>query len=518
MKYFILFFALTFSLISSYANKTVHGIVFVDKNKNQVFDAGDQALEGVFVSSLSEIVSTDKEGKFILPAGKKEIIFVIKPKDYEFPLQENNVPAFYKIVYQEPSPDDLDFKGIQSATSGSETLYFPMYKSAKKETYRAQMIGDIQAPTKTEVEFFQQTIVPLLYEYPADFKVCLGDIADNNLNIYPVIEGALNAIKTPLYMVFGNHDTNYRSTGIENEAETYRSHFGPDYYSFNYGKTHFVVLNTVLYKGWNAEENKRGSYNGGLHAKQLAWLKQDLELVPNNQQIVLMAHIPLAQGHTDSNHVAEVFDLLKDKEKILAIYGHLHTIGSWQHNAQFQWNHSGTFYGQIAGAACGSWWVGPYGLDSIPDATCADGAPPGIFLYDFTNNGYSKEFIAATNSKDKQLRISDPPANISIDSLENHFIYVNVFDGNDRTKVSVSIDNGPSITMQQTIEVDPFLIRNNYLRFNRGNWKPGLVKSTHLWKVAYPETITTGKHLIKATCLLEDGRSYSTVKVFELKK
>lgn len=503
-------------ILGANAQQSVTGVVFNDTNKNSVFDKGELPLSSVSVSSLETIVQTNSEGVFQIPVEKKDIVFVIKPSGYEFPLQANNVPSFYKIAYQEKSPEYFNFKGIEKTFDSNDTIYFPVYKSDEKENHTAQMIGDIQTPTKKEVEFFQETIVPLLYQHPADFKVCLGDIADNNLAIYPSIEAALQGINTPLYMVFGNHDTNYKSADFVTEAETFRKHFGPDYYSFNYGNTHFVVLNTVLYDGWNEAGDKNGSYTGGVYPKQLNWLKQDLALVPNNHQIVLMAHIPLIKGHTDSATVAQVFELLKDKEKILAIYGHLHTIGSWEHNAQFQWTYPGKFDGQIAGAACGSWWLGPFGLDSIPDATCADGSPAGVFLYKFNDKSYSKEFIAATNSKDEQLRISDPPANISIDSLSTHFIYVNVFDGNDKTKVEISIDNGTAIKMNQTIEIDPLLIRNKDVRHNRGGWQPGPVQSTHLWKVSYPENLSAGKHLIKATCLLQNGKEYSTIKVFEV--
>lgn len=518
MKKFFLLFILVTSFLVVKARQTVEGYVFNDKNRNQQFDQGDEPLKGVFVSSLGTIVETDKDGKFELPIGKKDIVFVIKPRGYQFPLQKNNVPAFYKILYQESSPADFKYKGITDTIKEIENVYFPMYPSNEEENFSAQMIGDIQAPTPKEVEFFQQTIVPVLYQHPADFKVCLGDIADNNLDIYPSIVGALNSIKTPLYMVFGNHDTNYRSAGYQNEAETFRSHFGPDYYSFNYGETHFVVLNTVLYNGWNVEDTTRGSYTGGLYPQQLEWLKQDMNLVPDDQAIVLMAHIPFTLKYADSLHIKEVFDVLKDKENLLSIYGHLHQIESWQYNKESMWEYPGQFKAQVAGATCGAWWLGPFNLDSIPDATCTDGAPPGIFLYNFSKGDYSKQFIPASNAKDQQMRIGDPPANISIDSLASHFIYVNVFDGNVNTKVQLSIDSGKELPMQKTIEVDPYMRRNNYLRFNRGGWKPGLDYSRHLWKVAYPEGLTTGKHLIKASCLLEDGRTYSTIKIVEITK
>ncbi|MFA9392217.1 MAG: calcineurin-like phosphoesterase C-terminal domain-containing protein [Prolixibacteraceae bacterium] len=503
-------------LFCACAQTNLTGIVFNDQNRNNHFDLGEEALPNISVSSLSTIVQSNRQGIFQIPVEQQDIVFVIKPNDFEFPLQANRVPSFYHIVYQKPSPEELVYEGIQATQHISDTLYFPMYKSMIKNQYSAQLIGDIQAPTKKEVEFFQETIVPLLYQHPADFKICLGDIADNDLSVYPLIEGALWGINTPLYMVLGNHDINYRAKDITTEAETFRKHFGPDYYSFNYGTTHFVVLNTVQYAGWDSTENKHGSYHGGLQTKQLNWLKQDLTLVEKDQQIVLLAHIPLLIEHSDSSSIQQVFDLLKNQEKILAIYGHLHLAGSWQHTPLFRWNSKGKFDGQIAGAACGAWWVGPYGLDSIPDATCVDGCPPGIYLYNFYGQDYSKEFIAASNSRYKHLRISFPPSSLPIDSIKNNFIYVNVFDGNDNTQVQISIDDAAFHDMKKVIEIDPYLKRNNYLRFNREKWKPGLVPSSHLWKVEFPTGLLPGKHVIKASCQLQNGKKYITTKVFEI--
>jgi len=491
--------------------------VYHDRNNNQKYDPGETPLAGVAVSTMGTIALTNRFGLVQLPVEKREIVFVIQPAGYTFPLQNNSVPAFYRIVYQEPSPAHLKYPGIQMLSNPTDTLDFPMIESViVAGTFKVQIIGDIQAPTKKEIEFFQEMIVPKLIQHPADFKVCLGDIADNYLDIYPAVEGALKTLGTPSYMVFGNHDINYLSNGAEDQAETFHRHFGPDYYAFNVGKTHLVVLNTVRYKGRNEKENRNGNYTGSVDHKQLEWLKQDLTLVPHDYQIVLMAHIPLMKQFADTANIKQVFELLKDRENLLAIYGHLHQTGSWMHNEDFLWPYKGQFEGQIAGAACGGWWVGPYGLDSIPDATCPDGTPPGFYHYTFEETQYSKKFIVAGNNKDEQLRISSPAAVLSSDSVHQHWIYVNVFDGNEETLVNYRLNNGPVVQMAKVLEIDPFLLRNNHLRYNRDNWRPGLSPSTHLWRALLPEGLPVGKHLLQATCQLNDGSVYTSEKIVEL--
>lgn len=509
---FLLFYAQAFT-----QNKVIHARVFHDQNNNQRFDTGDMALEGIAVSTMGTIALSNAHGLVQLKVEKQDIVFVIQPEGFSFRLQENSVPAFYHLVYQEASPAHLKYPGVQTLTNLNDTLNFPLIRSLiNPDNFKVQMIGDIQAPTKKEVEFFQDMIVPKLFEHPADFKMCLGDIADNYLDIYPAVEGALKTMETPTYMVFGNHDVNYRAADESHQSETFRRHFGPEYYAFNVGKTHFVVLNTVRYKGWNAKENRNGTYSGGLDPKQLEWLKQDLALVPDDHQIVLLAHIPLMKQLADSNNIQQVFNLLNDRNNLLAIYGHMHQAGSWTHNEDFLWPYKGHFEGQIAGAACGGWWVGPYGTDSIPDASCSDGTPPGFYHYTFGNKVHSKKFVAASNSREAQLRISAPAAVIHPDSTNQHWVYVNVFDGNEETQVNFRLNKGSVVQMQKVMEVDPFLLRNNHLRYNRDNWRPGLSPSTHLWKAPLSADLPGGKHLIEATCQLRDGTVYTTHKIVEI--
>jgi hypothetical protein len=64
---------------------------------------------------------------------------------------------------------------------------------------------------------------------------------------------------------------------------------------------------------------------------------------------------------------------------------------SWNYNETTYWFGSGTFKGHIAGVACGGLWVGPYGLDSLPDVTCMDGSPPGIYLYELVQKNAKKK-------------------------------------------------------------------------------------------------------------------------------
>ncbi|MBN1925601.1 MAG: calcineurin-like phosphoesterase C-terminal domain-containing protein, partial [Prolixibacteraceae bacterium] len=210
-----------------------------------------------------------------------------------------------------------------------------------------------------------------------------------------------------------------------------------------------------------------------------------------------------------------IFSYLEPFENILGIFGHAHVNQSWIYNDTSLWYGKGAFSGHIAGAACGAWWVGPYGPDSIPDATCTDGSPPGVYLYEFDKDKTSKTFFPGGKDTGYQLRFSSPAASISIDSLYKDAIYVNVFDGDDRTIVECSIDDGPWFKMEKTLEYDPFVVRNHSRRANRDMWIPGYQPSGHLWKTSYPENLSPGRHVLKARCQL-NGKEYSTLKIVKV--
>lgn len=509
MSALLIFCAVVFGLSQ---DDIVSGFVFNDLNNNQKFDKTDTPLSGVYVSSTSNIVKTNTSGFFSVPVSANDVVFVIKPEAYNFKLRNNKVPDFYKLLLENK---DLPANEINIITVG-DTVFFPLYRNDDKNILTANVVGDIQTKTKTEVEYFREKIVPDLLENKAAFNIFLGDIADDNLGIYPDIENALSHIETSVYMVFGNHDIYANAPSYKNQAYVFRKHFGPDYYSFNFGNTHFIVLNTVIYNGFNTEKGIRGGYSGGLDSMQISWLTQNLKLVDDNKRIVIFAHIPLVENHSSVASIKEVFNLLESKKDVEVIYGHTHTTASWEHTPAMYWNGKGKLRGQIAGAACGAWWVGPYGNDSIPEASCTDGSPAGFYKYQFGNHEVTRKFIAANKPTDFQMRISEPSVSLKMELLNKNSIYVNVFDGNDKTKVWLSVNDSEKIQMTQVYETDPYIVRNMNKRKNRDNWSPGPVKSTHLWKIAYPSNLQQGVHKLKATCVLENGTEYSITKLFEV--
>lgn len=136
------------------------------------------------------------------------------------------------------------------------------------------------------------------------FVFITGDLVQDALRVaeaeargcFELYVKTIATFPVPVRSVLGNHDI----FGVERDAsgvsvdhplygkKMFRHYLGPDYYSFDHGRVHFVVLDTV-----DVEDTK---YYGHVDADQLAWLERDLAKLPNGATVVAVTHIPLVTG------------------------------------------------------------------------------------------------------------------------------------------------------------------------------------------------------------------------------
>lgn len=84
--------------------QSAQGTVFHDLNANGLLDAGEPGVAAVSVSNGSDVVLTDESGKYAIPVSDDAIVFVIKPSDYNYPVNAYMLPQFYYIHKPEGSP------------------------------------------------------------------------------------------------------------------------------------------------------------------------------------------------------------------------------------------------------------------------------------------------------------------------------------------------------------------------------------------------------------------------------
>jgi len=518
IRQILFIFILILANFFSYAQKTkaVSGIVFNDLNNNRILDNNESGIENVSVSNQLEVVKTDYDGKYSLPITENTIIFITKPSGYKVPLNENNIPQYFYIHQPNGSSEGLDYKGIEPTGPLSKSLNFPLIKTETKNEFNVIVSGDPQPYKSEQVDYYLNDVVTEMMDYESDFYIALGDLVEDDLSLYDKLNEGVRHLEIPAYNVIGNHDINLKSEDNNFKAETYKSIFGPDYYSFDYGKVHFVVLNSIQYEGWNSEKNKQGKYYGGFDDKQLQWLENDIKLVPEDKLVVVVTHMPILDRPMDKETIQKVFRKLKKRKHLFALAGHQHKIRNNSYDKESYWNGKADFPYLVAGAACGSWWSKVKDERGIPLSVAQDGTPNGFFVFNFNDNEYSFKFHPANHNPNYQMRISAPAIQFSKDSLEKEQVIVNVFAGNPNHNVEFQLDDNPPVKMNHQNMIDPLMVPyfDAFKEFDEWKVKPS--ESMHMWVAKLPADLKVGSHKLKITTTDMFGNEFTAHRIFEV--
>lgn len=497
------------------STRVAKGIVYHDANSNQKFDAGEKLLPDVRVSNGRDVVRTNAKGQYELTVDNDDILFVVKPRGYRTPLSEDNLPRFYYIHKPAGSPE-LKFKGVAPTGELPASVDFPLYEQNEPEQFRAVLFGDPQPRDQQEVDYIAHDIVEELIGTEASFGVTLGDIVFNDLDVFVPLNKTVALIGIPWYNVIGNHDINFDAQGDKQSDETFESIYGPAYYSFDYGQVHFIVLDDIEWH--HPTPGGKGQYRGGLGDEQMTFIRNDLALIPDEQLVVLMMHIPLV----DVRDRTELYRLIEKRPFCISISGHTHHHEHRFIKKEDGWLGPEPHHHIINVTVCGSWWSGAPDERGIPHTAMADGAPNGYSILSFDGTEYKLDFKAAGRSADYQMQIHAPEV-VSVDNLSETTIYVNIFNGSERSKVEMRVGQGGSwAAMEQTREIDPQLQRvfdaEAKVIGDPANWrkmsKPK--PSTHLWKTPLPSDAVVGTHLIEIRETDLHGRTTKAQRVLRI--
>jgi hypothetical protein len=498
----------------------VEGMVFEDVNENGRKDDGEKGIGGILVSNQYDVVETNRKGRYKIPLhGENATIFVIKPNSYDLPCNENMTPRFSYVHRPEGSPE-LKHEGLLPTGPLPESVDFPLLKIRKKsDRFDVVVFSDPQPRSNREIDYIRDDIMSELVDTEASFGIALGDIMYDDLALYDRYTRVVSSAGIPFFNVPGNHDMNYDAEDDRFALETFRRHFGPSYYAFEYGKVSFVVLDDVEWMGED-EEKGTSNYRGKLGNRQTAWLENYLEHVPKDRLIVLTMHIPLYhEGDPDESVNVidrdDVFDLLKERKHLLAIAGHMHLAEQYDLDDAAGWMGTHRFQQITCTAVSGSWWSGPRNERGIPSAEQRDGVPNGYHVFSFDGNGYTQRFKPAGLSEDKQIRISSPTGKIRVTTESNLEVLANVFNGNEHSTVEYRLDGGEFIRMERTVTTDPFIAR--LIKNNRKSYPDWIepVPALHIWTAPLPLDLETGAHTVTVRTTNEYGDMFSESSVFE---
>ncbi|GHV14814.1 phosphatase [Bacteroidia bacterium] len=231
-----------------------------------------------------------------------------------------------------------------------------MNMSAQNDTsiIRIGLIADIQYCDcdKSGNRYYRNTLQKLvecvddLNGKEVQFTINLGDLVDRDTprNIDSVLI-RLDKLDAVVYNLTGNHDYG----DVQDNDQLYkRLNMPGEYYSFNKGNWHFIMLNTneiasyanvkgtekdvelaeMLQKIKDQKRPNGASYNGGISKKQMQWLEQELKKSQQDSvNTLIFSHHPLygIKGLTALNDI-EIIDLLSKYPTTVkgVISGHHH--------------------------------------------------------------------------------------------------------------------------------------------------------------------------------------------------
>ncbi len=480
-------------------------MVFQDTNENGVRDDGEAGIEGVRVSDQRSVTVTDRMGRWVLPVHDEAIYFVVKPRGYRTALSEDNLPLFY---YVHKNTEALPFTEptVQPTGPLPESMDFPLVAQNEPDQFQALFLGDPQPRSVEEVDFLAHDVLDEIVGTSAGFAVVLGDISyDNKDTFLPYIQST-GRVGIPFYNVAGNHDANYEGLDPYEHYDTWRTVFGPRYYSFDYGPVHFMVLSNVLFP------EQGNSYVAGLGPQQLEWIEEDLAHVPAETLVVLALHIPLTPA-ADNADFAKLYELLKDRPYTLSFSAHSHTVSQGFFTDEYGWLGPNPHHHIVSGATCGAWWEGARDETNIPHATGSDGTPNGYFVVSFDGTDYSTRFKAARRPADYQMQVEVPEEVARADLAETPVV-LNYFNGNEKAVVEMSVGTEAEwVPMEFSPQRDPLFVR---ISEQAGGRRASV--ATHIWEGKLPADLPVGGHLIRIRTVDMYGQEYSASRIVRVKE
>lgn len=513
------------------------GFVFNDANGNGVKDIGEHGIAGVLVSNGADIVATDKAGQYRISVSDDTIVFVIKPSGWMTPVGPgNDVPRFYYIHKPNGSPK-MRYPGVSPTGSLPASINFPLHRQKEKKKFRIICMGDTQTRDVEEVEFLAHDILEELQGTDAVFGVTLGDNVFNDLTVFDPLIETVSGLGIPWRYVPGNHDHNHDAPTVEATDDTFERHFGPSYYSFNYGQVHFIVLNDIRHDAGNDE------YHGGLGVRQLTFVKNDLAHVAHDWLVVLMMHIPIMELDEARPEAGRaLYALLKDFPHTFSLSTHTHIQRNMFIGKAHGWPQETAHHHLNHGTACGCWWGGNFDEVGIPIAQMGDGGPNNYSFITFDGVKYSVVFRIPRCPADYQMNVWLPERIPAAEVCKTAAV-VNVFGGSSKSRVEMRIDNAPKWTaMTQFTGKDPYLVqaiarqdafvakvaelkgvkkadkafsRRVYDEFDMTLRRlSGPSDTDHLWKADLSGTLASGSHTLEVRATDMFGHTYSAKRMF----
>ena len=240
--------------------------------------------------------------------------------------------------------------------AGDKRSDWQSFHTAQGHDFKALIFPDSQS---SDYSVWAATAQPAWQRnQDAQFFINMGDLVDNGQDHYQWnawfdVVGDMIA-RIPVVPLLGNHET-YDKDWKVRMPEAYlhlfalpridREKYQNQFYSFDYGDVHFVVLNT--------QSQELADFEPSLDEDEVAWFKEDMAKTTKKWKIVLMHKDPLQYGFANRPQPREegfspegrLWLPLFDQYGVDAVLSaHLHTYRDRGHIKNFQRDESGPLY------------------------------------------------------------------------------------------------------------------------------------------------------------------------------
>ncbi len=240
--------------------------------------------------------------------------------------------------------------------AGDKRSDWQSFHTAQGHDFKALIFPDSQS---SDYSVWAATAQPAWQRnQDAQFFINMGDLVDNGQDHYQW-NAWFDAVgdmiaRIPVVPLLGNHET-YDKDWKVRMPEAYlhlfalpridREKYQNQFYSFDYGDVHFVVLNT--------QSQELADFEPSLDEDEVAWFKEDMAKTTKKWKIVLMHKDPLQYGFANRPQPREegfspegrLWMPLFDQYGVDAVLSaHLHTYRDRGHIRNFQRDESGPLY------------------------------------------------------------------------------------------------------------------------------------------------------------------------------
>ncbi len=393
--------------------------------KGKVTSKG-QPVKGAIISDGFSCVATDIKGQYEITTNRNNsFIFLSVPAGYKIPVGQDNLPDIYHSINTLMENKALNFDLEPDNNSSKHTIF---------------LMADPQVIDEADLQrFINETIVDVNNFISSEkiensFAVSCGDIVFDRPNLFDGYKAGITKLHTASFTVPGNHDIDRTANTDDYSTETFKKHFGPNYYSFNKGEFHYIVLDDVFWFGSN--------YMGYIDQEQLDWLSNDLSFIPKEKIVMLFMHIPPFNSayKRSGDKQPGIRDFVNNKEALYEIIKGYKSYIITGHMHETEFVKDGENEIHVCGAACGAWWT---------DNICGDGTPNGYMVYTADGNKLTWQYKATGKPFDYQLKIYDQR------NTDKKRILANIWAANENWKINLYADGKMLGEMKSVLDKDP---------------------------------------------------------------